>query len=215
MTAADYTAAVLRIVSWLAFGVAAAGCSRPALPDPRAAAREYARAAERGDADAIHGMLTRKAQRTYGREGTRRLVGDSRRELLRQGKALASAKTSARASARVRFADGEHAELEVEDGEFFVRSAGALPAGARTPVQALAELRTALARRSYGSLMRVLTSETKSALENDLRSLVKGLEQPETLEVKVTGDNAQVDVPGGHSVKLKREAGVWRVEDFD
>jgi len=24
-----------------------------------------------------------------------------------------------------------------------------------------------------------------------------------------------VTVPGGHEVKLKREGGVWRVEDFD
>jgi len=31
----------------------------------------------------------------------------------------------------------------------------------------------------------------------------------------VTGDAATVSVPGGHSVKLKREGGVWRVDDFD
>ena len=27
--------------------------------------------------------------------------------------------------------------------------------------------------------------------------------------------NAEVLVPGGHRVKLKREAGVWRIQDFD
>ena len=73
----------------------------------------------------------------------------------------------------------------------------------------------ALARRSYAGVVRVLSSESRSAVENDMKSLVQGLEQPETLEVKVTGDRAQVQVPGGHSVKLKREAGFWRVEDFD
>ena len=52
-------------------------------------------------------------------------------------------------------------------------------------------------------------------MENDLRSLVDGLNEPETLEVKVTGDGALVPVPGGHQVKLKRDSGVWRVDDFD
>ena len=69
--------------------------------------------------------------------------------------------------------------------------------------------------RSYAGLMRVLTASTRAAIEQDLRSLVEGLERPETLHVEVSGDSATVGVPGGHSVKLKRDGGVWRVEDFD
>ena len=64
-------------------------------------------------------------------------------------------------------------------------------------------------------LMRVLTPSTRAAIEQDLRSLVNGLERPETLHVQVTGESATVTVPGGHQVKLKRDGGVWRVEDFD
>ena len=45
--------------------------------------------------------------------------------------------------------------------------------------------------------------------------VVEGLEQPEGLEVKMAGDSATVQIPGGHEVRLRREAGVWRVEDFD
>lgn len=63
--------------------------------------------------------------------------------------------------------------------------------------------------------MRVLTPSTRAAIEHDLRSLVSGLERPETLHVQINGDAATVSVPGGHQVKLKRDAGVWRVEDFD
>jgi hypothetical protein len=63
--------------------------------------------------------------------------------------------------------------------------------------------------------MRVLSPSTRAAIENDLRSLVLGLERPETLEVRTTGDVATVLVPGGHHVRLRREAGVWRVDDFD
>lgn len=191
------------------------GCSRPALPDPKAAAARWAEAAERGDSEAMYGMLTRDAQRTYGKDGTRRLVQANKKEITDEARALASAKTDVEATATIRFADGEQAVLEVEEGQFKVSSAGALPSGARTPAQALSELRQALARRSYAGLMRVLSADTKNAIENDLRSLVIGLEQPETLDVKVTGDTAEVQVPGGHSVRLKRESGVWRVEDFD
>ncbi|MGH7295028.1 MAG: hypothetical protein ACRELB_08845, partial [Polyangiaceae bacterium] len=80
---------------------------------------------------------------------------------------------------------------------------------------ALEQLRRVLARRSYAGLMRVLSPTTRAAVENDLRTLVDGLGEPGTLPVQTSGDTAVVKVPGGHQVKLKREAGVWRVEDFD
>lgn len=193
----------------------AAGCARSELPDPKTAAREYAAAVEKGDSAAVYSMLTSDARRAQGKQGVERLVRESKTEITRAAKAAASADSKVEMLATVRFEDGEQAELSVEDGEFRVQSAGALPHGARTPAQALAELRQALARRSYAGILRVLSSESRSSLENDLRSLVDGLEQAETLDVKVTGDRAEVRVPGGHSVKLKREAGIWRIEDFD
>ena len=63
--------------------------------------------------------------------------------------------------------------------------------------------------------MRVLSPATRAAIEQDLRSLVTGLEKSETLPVTVSGDSASVTVPGGHSVRLKREGGIWRVDNFD
>jgi hypothetical protein len=44
---------------------------------------------------------------------------------------------------------------------------------------------------------------------------VTGLEHPETLPVQVSGESATVAVPGGHHVRMKRDGGVWRVDDFD
>ena len=63
--------------------------------------------------------------------------------------------------------------------------------------------------------MRVLSPTTRASVENDLRALVDGLSEPERLPVQLSGDAAVVPVPGGHQVRLKREGGVWRVEDFD
>lgn len=190
-------------------------CTGSAVPDPRSAADAYASAAAKGDADSIYDMMTTAAQKSRSREDVRRLVKEQRGELSEQAKLVTSRDARVEATARLRYEDGEEAQLDLRDGRFWITSSGALPGGSRTPEQALDQLRRVLARRSYAGLMRVLTPATRTAIEQDLRSLVTGLERPETLHVSVTGDVASVTVPGGHTVKLKRDGGVWRVEDFD
>ncbi len=199
----------------IAVVVTALGCGGSSVPNPKDAVHAYARAAARGDANAIYEMLSEKGRRSLSRQEVTRIVIDEKSELADQAKALESPASVIKARARVRFADGEDATLELEGDAFRISSADALPMGARSPAQALAALRRVLARRSYAGLMRVLSPSTRSAIENDLRSLVTGLENPEGLEIDISGDRATVQVPGGHEVKMRREAGVWHVEDFD
>jgi hypothetical protein len=204
---------ILLALTWV---VPALGCGAGHLPDPKGAVSAYAEAAARGDADAIYEMMSDKGRRALSREEVRKIVADEKDELVDQSKAVTAQGVVVKSRARVRFADGEDATLVVdEQGAFRIATADALPAGARTPEQALEQLRRVLARRSYAGLMRVLSPATRSAIESDLRSLVIGLEHPEGLEVNVAGDAATVQIPGGHEVKLRREAGVWHVEDFD
>lgn len=191
------------------------GCASRGVPDPKAAAQAYAKAAQDGDADALYAMMTESSQRSLGREGTQRAVADARDELREQAAAVTGPGAETKQIARARFADGEEATLSLEDGAFRITSADALPAGARTPAQALDQLRRVLARRSYAGLMRVLSKETRASMERDLRTLVEGLERPEGLDVKVTGDRATVQITGGHVVRLRREGGLWTVDDFD
>jgi hypothetical protein len=191
----------------------ALGCGGPALPDPRKAAQAYADAAVRGDSDRIYALLSRDARRSIGRDGTRHLVRDARRELEAQGRALRAPGATVEAQAEVLLSDGSEVELSLEDGAFRVDAAATLPSAARTPAQALDGLRRALERRSYAALLRVLSVEARSAMERDLRALVEGLDDPASLDVKVNGDRAEIELSGGHSVSLKREQGVWRVED--
>lgn len=202
---------------YLAPALLAAACGSSSIPPPEDALRAYADAAARGDADAIYEMLSEKSRRSLSREEVRRMVAEERTELAGQAKAVGSPEVLAKVKtrARVRYADGEDATLTFEDGMFRVAAVDALPAGARSPEQALEQLRRVLARRSYAGLMRVLSPATRSAIESDLRSLVEGLEHPEGLEIQVAGDSATVQIPGGHEVKLRREAGVWRVDNFD
>jgi len=205
------TAPALRV---LALSGLALACGRPALPDPREAARAYADAAARGDADRIHALLTREARRTYGQARVRELVRDERAELGRQAAAVSRPDTRVEASATLLLADGSEVELALEADGFRVAAADTLPGAARTPTEALDGLRRALSRRSYSALLRVLSAESRAAMELDLRALVLALENPATLDVRVQGDRADVDVGGGHLVTLRREAGTWRVEDI-
>ncbi|RYZ01533.1 MAG: hypothetical protein EOO73_35240 [Myxococcales bacterium] len=191
------------------------GCAGPRLPDPKVTARAYAAAAERGDADAVYALLTPEGQRALGRSGTRQLVSESRSELSRTAQGIRAPTARVEASAEARFTDGESAVLVLENGRFLVDAASLLPARPRTPSQALSGLRRALARRSYPALMALMTGDSRSALESDLGSLVSGLEHPETLDIQQSGDSAEVQLPTGHRILLKREAGVWRVLDFD
>jgi hypothetical protein len=185
------------------------------VPDPRDAAKQYAEAASKGDADAIYDMMSDGARKSRTREEVRKIVADEREELALVGKAIGAKDARVEATARLRYEDGEETALDLKDGRFWVTAAGALPGGARTPEEALDQLRRVIARRSYAGLMRVLSPQTRAAIEQDLRSLVTGLDHPETLGVQVSGDSAQVTVPGGHHVHLVRDGGIWRIDDFD
>jgi hypothetical protein len=186
------------------------------MPDPRDAANAYIEAISRDDASAIYDMLDDQARLALTRDDVKKLMAEQRKELADQAKALRSKESRVHASATIRFADGEDAVLELaNDRTFRIASADALPAGARTPVQALDQLRRVLARRSYPGPMRVLSTSTRSTMENDLRSLVEGLENPEELDVKQLGESATVRVPGGRLITLRREDGTWRIEDID
>jgi hypothetical protein len=160
-------------------------------------------------------MLSTASRQSRSSREVQVMVSDERQELAEQGRALARPDTRVDATARVRYADGEEAALELRDGRYWVTAAGALPGGGRTPEEAIEQLRRVLARRSYAGLMRVLSPATRASIETDLRSLVDGLDRPDTLPVQSTGDSAVVSVPGGHQVRLRREGGVWRIDDFE
>lgn len=216
--AATNLGAVRRSLSILlaaTFAALASGCGGGSIPDPKDAARAFAEAAKRGDADALYEMLSEKGKRTLTREDVHRIVADEKAELADQGKSLGAGSITVKAEARVKFADGEEASLAVEKDGYKITAVDALPAAADTPAQALGELRRVLARRSYPGLVRVLSPGMRNAIEDYLRGLVEGLENPEGLDIQVTGDNAVVNLPGGHRVRLKRAEGKWHIEDVD
>jgi len=207
--------ALATVVRAAALAGASAGCASTRVPDPRDAARAYAASASEGDADALYDMMTTASRHARSRDEVRALVSGERAELSDQAQAVTAPDVRVEATALLRFADGEEAALELRDGRYWVTAAGALPGGARTPEQALEQLRRVLARRSYAGLLRVLSPTTRAAVESNVRALVDGLTESEGLPIQLNGDAALVPVPGGHQVKLRREGGIWRVDDFD
>ena len=155
-----------------------AAVPRPS-PNPKDAVAAYAEAAARGDADAIYEMMTTSAQKSRSREDVRRLVKEQRGELAEQAK-LVTARDARVEATRAPPLRGRRGGVSSSSatGASGSPSSGALPGGSRTPEQALDQLRRVLARRSYAGLMRVLTPATRSAIEQDLRSLVVGARAP-------------------------------------
>lgn len=190
------------------------GCAATHVPAPDLALEAYRDALERNDADALYALLDSEARASLSKDDVRRLLDESRAELLSRARALSSAGARAEAEARVFYIDGEHAALSLERGHFRIDAAAALPAAARTPAEALSELRRALSRRSYPALIQVLDADTREALERQLSDLVDGLAQPDALAIEVDGERAEVVVEGGHRVTLIRQDGVWKVRDF-
>lgn len=200
----------------MSIAVLLGGCTRRGeIPDPEPVVARYADALRQGDAEAVYALMSEESRQAISLAELRRILEEQRPELAAHAASLTAPEREVAARAEIRYRDGEVVTLELSDGKFRVAASDALPAAARTPAQALGQLRRVLARRSYAGLLRVLSPAARGALEGDLRSLVEGLSSPDALPIDVVGDSASVEVPGGHRVELRREDGVWVIDDFD
>lgn len=190
------------------------GCATATIPDPRAAAKRYAKAVEEGDAARVHAMLSERSKQRYGKRGVARMLEDAPTELRRSAKGFSDPRATVTAHAELRYSSGLHARVALEDGQTYVDAAGLLPQIPRSPAEALSELRSVLASRSYRGLMRLLVSDARVEIDAQLDSLVDALQEPETLDIRVEGETAVVEAPGGHRVSLRKEDGVWHIVDF-
>lgn len=189
------------------------GCGRAAVPDPRQAALAWATAEERGDGAALYDMLDARSRATTSRAEWIARVQRDRAELAEQGKSVRTESSAVVATARVPFVGGGEASLAYENGAFRVASAGVLPGGGSTPEEALAALRGAVERRSWASLLRVLSPSLRAQVEAQLRALVEAM-PTDAHPTDVSGDVARFE-RDGHVVTLRREQGRWYVENFE
>ena len=199
----------------LATLVLAAGCATRIIPDPVVAARQYADAVKAGDVDAVYEMLDEDAKKSITRERLGQLLNAQKQELAEQAKALQGPLVTAKTTARMRFVDGDDVVLErTDDGVFAIRSVWMMAGGALTPADALTQLRSALARRSYEGLVGVLSAHAKGNLDDGIQAVVNGLQDPTRLDIDQDDNSARVRLPTGYTVWLKREDNTWVVDDI-
>lgn len=194
--------------------LAGPGCGGAQTPDPSAALARYRAAATSADLEAFYGLLSRDAQRRYGREQIAEVLSGDSVELRARSKSLEGAGVTVEVRAEVRLSDGRVAALRLEDGRYRVSAAEALPTVSTSPAQALSQLRAALEERDYRALLRLLSIDARAAAEHERALLLDDLGQPSSLAIEVDGDRARVRLPSGREMTLKREDGSWRFDDL-
>ncbi len=199
----------------LALAALAGGCAARTAPDTAPVVERYAAAAAAGDSEALYALLSPEAQARYGREGVTALVEASRAELAARAKVLDAGVAETEVRAEVRLADGEVVGLTAEDGAYKLDAAGALPALARTPEQALAMLRAALLRGELAALLPLLGSEARVALTARLGALVRDLESPGVVTGGPEAREVTVELASGAVITLHKENGTWRIDDLE
>jgi hypothetical protein len=200
---------------FVALALVVGGCGHSTLPSPQTTIDAYVRATKRGDHKALHALLAERDRIRLSVNDVSMIARENSAELRTEATKFDGRGVITEATAEIAFEDGERVTLDLERGQFQIGSVGTLPGGSASPNQAIAELRRALARRSYPALLRVLSPKARRIMEDMLRSLVTGLAHPEPLPIVENGDTAKVRVPGGHLVKLRREGNEWHVDSFE
>ncbi|MBI2392371.1 MAG: hypothetical protein HYV09_22485 [Deltaproteobacteria bacterium] len=195
--------------------LSAACMGAQAIPDPRAAAEAWADAADRGDAEALHGMLTKRSRATISKSDVAATVASAKAELKDQAKEIRDAKGIV-AVAILRWDDGTEASLVLENGRFRVRNAVLMPGGGTRPEEAIAGFRDALRRRSYPALLRMLTPALRAAVEAQLKGIESAIGDPEKLPIPSdAGDEVEIKLENGHKLRLKRIDKTWYIDNFE
>ncbi len=195
--------------TWLCLiAITSVACGGSGLPSTANAVNAYATALERKDADTLYELLNERDKVRLGRDGVRDLVQRYANEHAEHARTWKLSPLNERIAALYGYADGEQAAVVFErdaagSERFLIDSAGAIPGGAASPTDALANLRRALSRRSYLALLRVLTPEMRRALERRVREIVDGLEHPEALKIDREATVTDINVNGGHRVRLR------------
>jgi len=190
--------------------------SRPPVPGPDATLLAYAQAAERGDADAAWEILSPAEKQRTSREDLRRAFRENRAELEDQARTLRRALAApVRASAEVPTADGGRAIVALEKGSWRIAGGVTGAESLRTPRDTMAVLRSALQRRSYDAVLRVLSRSARAQVEDEVRRLLFALEDIDALSIEVDGDHARIELDPGHAVELQHEDGEWRIVEVE
>jgi len=201
-------------LSWFLFPVALSSCARVEMPPADAAARAYAKAVASRDVDAVWSMMTKSAREHISKKELKALLEENAREMQRRAESLGSQELRVHGSAALYLNDGSRASLAIEKGEFRVHSAAVLPRRPLTPEDAVAELREAIRTRDHSRVRALLTEAGRTKFDAIFLALDEAMDELENVIVDVRGDRAEVELPSGRRVILRREGEHWFVEEM-
>ena len=188
------------------------GCTPQGALPPVSHVSQFAQAVEKADAERVHALLDAKSQRLVTVDGVRRMLEDGGEELRAWARAASGTDVDISVTS---IHPVTTLELVKNDDGFSLVSDGFALRGGSSPVVTLSQLRNALEDRNEVALMLLLSRESLGRLERKLDGLASALQNVVANEVEVSVDRATVRLEAGHRVELRREGGVWKVQDFE
>lgn len=191
------------------------GCGRPEVPPPETARDEYVAALARGDAEKLREMMTERAQREYSTSEIKHLLERDAVEFRERAKRLSEAPQADSGEATVYLLGGRAASLALENGQFWITSAGLVPETPRTPEAAAEALRRAVRERDYAKIERTLSTAARGNFSRPFEALEQCLSDLDSAIVNVREEQATIEFLDGRVITLKLEGAAWRVESFE
>jgi hypothetical protein len=197
--------------------MALAGCGGAArVHHPDVLLRHYVEALESGRIDAAYELLSAGQRRRVSRQAFHAAADGAPGEVEAQARELRRQLSEpVSVSAEVPLENGEAATLTLQGGRWRIAAGAAGAVSLSSPLHAVRALRRALQRRSYAAVVRVLSRDARSQLEDEVARIVDALDDEGSLAVEVTGNRARVVYDETHFIELSREDGEWVVVDMD
>jgi hypothetical protein len=207
-----------------------AGCAS-AEPPPRGPAEtlsDYAKALEEGRAREAYELLSDEAKKSIPFEAFRRMVEENPEEIRDISVALSRPSGDPLVTATVTAPNGETLLLVYEGGEWHVDASAIDLYSQATPKAAVLAFARAFNNRRFDVLMRFVPDGKLEGLNaakleqawageqrEEMERLVQALEAAlPTAKFELLGDRATMAYGAGGTVELIREAGVWKIEEF-
>jgi hypothetical protein len=211
----------------LALAALAPACANRSQ-DPESTLHAYAKALEDGRAEDAYRLLGDEARRGISFEAFKKTLESNPADAKEIGLALSRPTTPAVITATVTAPSGETLELVWNDGQWKVEATSIDLYRDDTPRHALEGYARALERKRYDVILRYVPEAHREGLDapklkaawegpdkDEIEQVLAGLKQAlPTASIEETGDHAQMAYGAG-VIKLVKEHGRWKIEDFD
>jgi hypothetical protein len=198
----------------LSLSLALSGCVRREIPDPRGAVQQYRQAIAARDPAMLRAMMTDESRLAYSAQDVALLLREDGAELQARAAQLSSSDARVESEATLELADGATARLTMEDGAFRVAGAGAFPLRPGSPEETLREFARALRERNLTVLAQLLTEDASRRLLERVDALATALIDLPSANVELSAERARVELADGQTILLRREQGIWLVEEL-